>query len=249
MKIFGDISRLDKPIFGMYVSIADPSLVEMAYNAGFKFIRIDMEHILFDYSAVSELIRTACLLKMPVQVRISDTSDVTKLLDHGVDAIVCPDVETVEQAQTIVDLVKYAPLGKRGMFPVSRFVKFGLDPFQPYTDVANDYVSACVQLESTTALENIDDILSLEGLDIVSSGKADMSQSMGLIGQTKNPRVIEAENFITKKAVEHGKVPIMLAGSRERVHELWELGCRVFTVGPDISIIAKSYKETVESLF
>ncbi len=249
MKNFGDLSALRRPVLGLYVSIPDPALVEMAYNAGFGFIRIDMEHILFGYNTLAELIRTACLLKMPVQVRISDLTDITKLLDQGVCGIVCPDVENVQQAKAVIERAKYAPIGNRGMFPVARYAKFGLEPFDTYTKDANDYVSVAVQLESLTAIENIDSILSLEGIDMVASGKADLSQSMGLIGQTGHPKVIEAENLIIKKALAYGKEPSMLAGSKKRVHELWDMGVKLITLGPDTNLIAECYKKTVETMF
>lgn len=251
MKYFGkhDLSKLNRPIFGLYVSIPDPALIEMAYNAGFEFIRIDMEHILFSYDKVAELIRTARLLGMEAQVRISNVSDITKFLDQGATGIMCPDVETPEIAKDVIKHVKYAPIGSRGMFPISRFVKFGLEPFAPYMAQANDTVLTGIQIESLSSMERMDEIFSLEGLDMVSSGKADLSQSMGLSGQMSHPKVVEAENLIIKKAIEYGKEPTALVSSRERVHELWDMGVRIMTAGVDISMIANLYKNTVDQLF
>lgn len=251
MNRFGkhDLSKLNRPIFGLYVSIPDPALVEMAYNAGFEFIRIDMEHILFGYDKVAELIRTARLLGMETQVRISNVSDITKFLDQGATGIMCPDVETPEMAKEVIKRVKYAPLGSRGMFPISRFVKFGLEPFDDYMAQANDTVLTGIQIESLSAMEQIDEIFSLDGLDMVSSGKADLSQSMGMTGQMTHPKVVEAENYIIKKAIEYGKEPTALVGSRERAHALWDMGVRIMTAGVDLSMIANLYKTTVDQLF
>lgn len=251
MEKFGeyDLSQLKRPIFGLYISVPDPALVEMAHNAGFRFIRIDMEHTLFSYERTAELIRTARLLGMEAQVRISSISDITKFLDQGVTGIICPDVDTVQTAQEVINRTKYAPLGNRGMFPVSRFAKFGLDPFDSYVRHANDTVLTGIQLESLTALDHMDEILALEGLDLVSSGKADLAQSMGLVGQMSHPDVIKAENLIIQKTLEYGKEPTVLVNNRQRVHELWDMGVRIMSVGPDISLIANLYKDTVDNLF
>lgn len=251
METFGKytLSELNRPIFGLYVSISDPALIEMAAYAGFGFVRIDLEHTLFSYEKVAELIRTARLLNMETQVRISSITDITKLLDQGATSIICPDIETPAMAREVVNKTKYYPLGGRGMFPVSRFLEFGAVPFAPYAESANRTVLAGVQIESVQALESIDEILKTDGVDIVASGKADLSQSMGLIGQASHPKVIEAENFIVKKALEYGKLPSMLANNKKRVHELWDLGVKLITIGPDVNIVANCYKSMVEQLF
>ena len=123
MKNFSELLKQEGPVLGLYLEINCPSIIEMAKEAGFDFVRIDYEHALFDYSDLAEMTRTATLLDMPVQVRVSNFHDITKLLDFGVTGIVVPDVNTVERAQQAVEITKYYPIGSRGMFPSSRCLK------------------------------------------------------------------------------------------------------------------------------
>ena len=251
MQYFGDVnlSTLTRPIFGLYITVPDPSIVEMACYAGFRFVRIDMEHGMFSYERAGELIRTARLLGMETQLRISDMTDITKFLDMGATGIMVPDVDSREMVQDLVRYTKYAPTGHRGMFGVSPFVKFGLDPFDEYMKDANEKVLSGIQIESVDALSRIDDIIDVDGLDLVSSGKADLSQTMGLTGQMSDPRVIEAENQIIRKAKEHGKEPTAMVTNAKRAHELWDMGVRIMVTGPDISLIMSCLKNSADSLF
>jgi len=247
MKTFNDLMSRDKLILGLYVNMADCSVIEMAAYAGFDFVRIDMEHMLFDYTAVAGLIRTSNILDLPVQVRISSISDITKLLDHGASGIVVPDVNSVTKARELVELCKFYPLGKRGMFPLARNVRFGLDSFEEYLHMANNNVSLIIQIEDKEAMANIENILKVEGIDMVATGKADLSQSLGVPGQTQHKTVLEAENYIIKKALEFGKIPTIMASTRQRVQELIEMNVKVITTG-DTSLLFKSFKAVLNEM-
>lgn len=234
---------------GLYVTLCDPSVAEMAKRAEFDFIRIDYEHTLFDYTDMAELVRTATLLDMPVQVRVSNLYDITKLLDFGVTGIVVPDVNTVEQARQAVKATKFYPIGVRGMFPIGRCVKMaGCSSFSEYLKIANDLVTLTVQVEDIGAAACIDEIASMEGVDMLASGKADISQSAGVPGQTDHPRVKEMEELIIKKALEHGKQPVVLVGDGNRIKKLVAMGEKIFMVGIDNEIIFRAFKDVVFNL-
>ena len=250
MSTFKELLNKDGPVLGLYVQSPDPYVVEMAKAAGFDFIRLDNEHILFDYSQLKELLRVAALLQLPCQVRVSDLTDVTKLLDAGATGIVVPDVNTPERARTAVSLTKYHPLGARGVYnlpsPVGRYLTAaGCGGFDEYVKVANDIVTLTIQVEDVRAASQIDEILSLPGVDMVASGKGDISQSVGKPGKTDDPEVVEFEKLLIRKALEHGKTPVMLARSPEYVSEMLKTGVRVFTAGPDELIFANALKSFV----
>jgi len=245
MKNFNDLLNQDGPILGLYISSPDSSIVEMAKRTGFDFIRIDNEHILFNYSDIAELVRTATLMDMPVQVRVSNLNDVTKFLDFGVTGIVVPNVNTVERAKEAIAVTKFYPLGSRGMCPICRCVKIsGCSPSE-YLKIANDIVTLTIQIEDVRVAKYIDEIVSLEGIDMLSSGKCDISQSAGVPGQTNDPKVVEMENLIIKKALEYGKQPVILVNSRKRIDELMAMGEKIFTVGPDYEIFLKVLQDSV----
>lgn len=242
---FRELLKQDRPILGIYVACADCTVVEMAARAGMDYIRIDLEHGLLDYSTVAQLIRTATNLGMPVQARVADLSDITRLLDFGVTGVVIPDVDSVDYAKRIIDKVKYAPVGMRGMNTTPRCLGWDGSRFADYVKAANEEVLLGFQLESRQAVDNIDAILSLGGVDMISSGKADLSQSYGVIGQITNPLILEKEEYIIRKGLEYGKIPTVLSTSAERTKKLFGLGVRMLTIGSDTQIIYQAMKQAV----
>ena len=107
-------ARKKEYAFGLYLSDANPMMTEIAVHAGFDYLRMDTEHSMMDASVLKNMIQTADAFGVPSLVRIANLSQITQLLDFGVAGILVPDVETREQAQTLVDLAKFAPIGKRG---------------------------------------------------------------------------------------------------------------------------------------
>lgn len=243
MKTIKDLLAQDGPILGLYMQSADPTVIEMAKWAGYDFIRIDNEHCMYDMSQLKELIRTAILCDMPCQVRVNDLNDITKILDAGATGIVVPDVNTVERAKEAIKAVKYYPIGERGMYPINypvgRHIKAaGCSNFKEYVAKANDIVTLTIQIEDVKAKPYLDEIISLEGIDMVSSGKGDISQSLGIPGETMNPEVLDMEEAIIKSALRCGKQPVVLALSKEHMQAKMALGEKVFTCGMDESIFA-----------
>jgi len=226
-------------VFGLYVNLIDPAIAEIAYYAGFDFIRIDCEHMLYDYSSVANIIRTASNIGLPAFVRVSDTSDITRLLDFGASGIIIPHVSNREKAVEAVNLSKFAPLGERGMFSASRARRYGTEELTGFMDRANKEISVVIQIEDREALENIDEILSVEGIDMLATGKGDLSQSLGVSGQPNHKKVLEAEERVIQKAIEYGKMPTIIARTPERAAELIEKGVFCISVGPDTSLLLK----------
>ncbi len=246
MKTFKELLKEDRPVIGLYMSCADPSIVEFAGQAGFDFIRIDFEHSLLSYSELKEMVRVANLTGIFCQVRVVNLQDITKLLDFGVDGIVVPDVNDVSRAREAVLATKFYPIGARGVFPVGRCVKTsGKSNFGEYVANANEIVTLTVQIEDVNATDCLDEIASLDGIDMLASGKADISQSLGIPGKSTDSKVIDFERLILRKAIEHGKQAALMVGSKKNMDELISLGCKVFTVGPDEVLIAKAFKDLI----
>lgn len=243
---FRELLKQDRPVLGLYVNSIDPSLIEIAADAGLDYIRIDMEHGLFGYDEVRELVRAATLSGMPVQVRISNLSDITKLLDFGVTAIIVPDIDSAPSARDAVSQVKYAPLGNRGFNNGPRFLKYSKKGFTDYLEQANREVLLGIQLESREAVEHIDEILAVEGVDMVSSGKGDLSQAYGLLGQNTHPLILEKESYIIQKGLEHNIIPTVLSISAERTRQLYGQGVKMITIGSDMEIYAQGIRNCLE---
>ena len=117
-----------------------------------------------------------------------------------------------------------------------------------YMRTGNDRMQLIVQIESQNGLDHIDEILSLDGIDMVASGREDISQALGVPGQKDHPLVIEAENYILAKAFEHKKIPTLSVSSKERMQELWEKGVRCFSIGRDEDLCLKALKNQMTKM-
>lgn len=240
-----ELAKREKPVFGCWISYTDPLVVEQAKLAGFDYVRIDNEYYPMDPSQVGALIRTANLLDMPVFVRVSRLEDITTFIAYGVDGIIVPDCDSVERAQAAIEKIKYYPLGARGTHPGSRAVIMSGLETKEYYKVANKRVSLTVQIEDINMLDHLDEIMSLEGIDMISSGRNDIAQSMGMIGENKHPKVMEFEAKLIEKAKEHGKLPVMLVNNKEELKNAQANGVNVFTICTDTILLDQGLRNSL----
>lgn len=243
MKGLLDLPRKREMSLGVYIGDTDAAVAEMACLAGFDYMRIDYEHSLGNPDKLATLIRVCNAYDVPSLVRISAWDQITKLLDFGASGIMVPDIETVEQTREAVDRCKYAPVGKRGMATAARALRYGYTPYKEYLENANDNIALCVQIESVKGVENIEEIVAVEGVDMVTVGRWDLSQSMGISGQTNHPDIIAAEEHVVDVALKHGKYPLLTSNSPEHLQSLKEKGIYCATICFDVQFITKSFND------
>jgi len=230
---------------GVFLGETDITVAEIAAIAGFDYMRVDSEHALVNPSKLGDTIRIANSYDIPVLIRISSLAEMTKLVDYGATGFLVPDVSCKEDAQEAVNCCKYAPLGKRGVSRSSRCGKYGHTPVEEYLQFAAENVCLAVQIESREAIANIDEILSVPGVDIVAVGRLDLSQSFGVTGQPGHPDVVAAEEHIIKKAIEHGKYPLITASSPAQYQKLREMGVLLMTICFDTQFIMGAFKDLI----
>ena len=236
-----------KAALGVYIGDTGEAMAEMAAYAGFDYMRIDLEHTLNDNSKLQNLIRIASAANIPTLVRISSIDDITKILDFGASGVLVPDISTAEQAKEAVRRAKFAPIGERGMTNIGRCVQYSKYPLGEYVKRANDEVALCVQIESREGIENLDEILSVPGIDIVTTGRQDMSQSFGVPGQSTHPLIDEAEETVIKKAAEKGLQIMISAGTPERMKELNASGVYLNTICFDVQFITQQFAALIDT--
>ena len=178
--------------FGGWISYREPAIAETFAKAGFDFIAIDMEHTTISIDDANRIITSVQSeggICIPRQV--SHNNDYMKpMLEAGADGIMIPMVNTVDEANIIVNNFKFPPVGRRS-FGVNRAHGYGFD-FEKYISTWNDSGLFVIQIESITAVENIDVLLTIDGLDAVMIGPYDISGSLDVPGETDHPKVREA---------------------------------------------------------
>ncbi len=233
-------ARLGNCSFGVNISLTDPEILVIAKEAGFHFARIDCEHILFDDRTLAEMIRLGQFLQIDVQIRVPALEKVPALLDMGANAIMVPHIENRSDAEAAAAAVKYPPLGDRGLSGAARAIRYSRRDTVSYQKEANGEVALIAQVESVEGFRHLDEILAVPGLDMIATGRNDLSQSLGIPGQKNHPRVIQLENQIIKKTLSAGKIPTILCKSADRARELYANGVRCFSISRDELLLKKA---------
>jgi 2-dehydro-3-deoxyglucarate aldolase len=189
---------------GSWLSIPSPVVAEIVAQAGFPWLVVDMEHSVIDLECMQSMFMAMELNKCIPLVRLSgkDPTQAKRVLDAGAYGIIAPMVNTSGEAEMMVHSVKYPPLGKRGV-GLARAQSYGMK-FNDYMEHFNNHSIVICQIEHKDAVENIDAILSVNGIDGIIIGPYDLSCSYGIPGEFENPIIIEAEQRVMDAANRNG---------------------------------------------
>jgi 4-hydroxy-2-oxoheptanedioate aldolase len=203
-----------EPAFGMSIMIPSPQLVEMAGGLGFDWVLIDCEHGTITLETVELMIMAAEASGVSpiVRPRSKAGQDIVEAMDRGAAGVQVPHVISRADAIAAVEAVKFHPLGRRGLAAGTRASGYGYrGSLGAFTQAANEQTLVCAQIEDEAALQHVDEILKVEGIDVFFIGPSDLSQSMGHPGNPKAEPVARAIDATLAKIVAAGKVPGMPA--------------------------------------
>lgn len=177
---------------GSWVTISHPVIIDIMGSAGFEWLVIDLEHTSIDLSQAHILISAIQANNMKALVRVSKNEEVIikRVLDMGADGIIVPMVKSKADALQAIDYAKYPPIGKRGV-GLFRAQKYGIG-FEEYKNWVNDELVIIAQIEHIEAVNNIEDIITTEGIDGIIIGPYDLSGSMGCPGEYHREEVADA---------------------------------------------------------
>jgi 4-hydroxy-2-oxoheptanedioate aldolase len=175
------MQRGEKP-YGLFISSIDPAVTGIMGDAGFDYVVIDGEHGRNDRLLVEQHVRAAAASGIAPFVRILENSQplIQATLDVGAHGIVVPHIDTAEDARRAVEASYYSPRGKRGMCPASHAGGYSMNGWIDRTRNADENVMIIPILESRKSIENIEEILAVDGIDVVHFGPGDLSADMGL---------------------------------------------------------------------
>jgi 2-dehydro-3-deoxyglucarate aldolase len=241
--------RRRERLYAGWVSYAHPSITETFARAGFDFIAIDMEHSTISVEQAQRIIAASQSEGVPCLPRpVSHSNDWFKpLLESGADGLLVQMVNTPEEVEAIIGHLKFPPVGRRS-YGVSRAQHYGFD-FDRYIRNWNDTSSFIIQVESITAVENIDKLLDFDEVDGVMVGPYDISGSLGVPGETSHPKVIEASLKVIAACERAGKScgTQVADATPASVKALFDLGHTYAILGSDLFVLWK-WAEQMQSL-
>ena len=198
-----------KAAFGVMITFPSPPVVEMLGYLGFDWVLLDNEHGSITVDNCEDLVRASEIAGMAPIVRpvANKPEIIAPFLDRGAFGVQVPHVNTAEEARAAVDAVKYYPEGHRGIFSRGRPADYGFSGSTPdYVADANRNTLVCLMLEEVEAIDNLEAMVEVDGVDVFFIGSGDLSQSMGLPGQQTHPDVQSLMERGVDVIVKGGKV-------------------------------------------
>lgn len=238
----------DECVYGVFMKTGDPMFVEAASLGGFDFVILDTEHGPVSIENQQNNIRAAEARGAVPIIRLKDSGENTigKALDIGAYGIQVPQINSAADAEKIVKFAKFYPYGMRG---VCRFVRAAdysaMDRYEYFENSKN--ILIILQLEGVKAIENLDEILEVEGVDILFIGPYDLSQSLGIPGQVNNPLVVEEMKKIVERARKKNKVIGAFVDTPEDLIMWRNLGVKYLSYSVDVGIFLDACKSLNES--
>lgn len=232
-------------LIGSIVTLAAPEVPEILSAAGVDWLFIDCEHAPLDALWAQRLLQAA---RVPGVLRVADSHESTlkRALDTGAAGVVVPMVNTAQQARAVVSFCKYPPLGSRGV-GIVRAQGYGLG-FQDYVAQANESTAVIVQIEHISAVENIEAIVAVPGVDAAFVGPYDLSGSMGRLGQVDHIDVLAAIEGV-RFACERAGMPLgIYVGSVAAAKPYLEKGFTLIAVGIDALLLGQAARQIVQAL-
>jgi 4-hydroxy-2-oxoheptanedioate aldolase len=228
-----------RPQIGLWSSLSSNYTVEVIAGAGFDWILLDTEHSPNDLENLLTQLQAAAPYPSHPVVRVpwNDMVTIKRVLDIGAQSLLIPYVSTKEEAASAVSFTRYPPAGVRGVAGTTRATRFGR--VRDYAQRAHDELCLLVQVETQAALDNLEAICAVEGVDGVFIGPADLHASLGHPGEIANPKVKPLIDAALRRIRKAGKAPGILTPNEADARHWLECGALFVAVGADVGILAR----------
>ncbi|MHB0870562.1 MAG: HpcH/HpaI aldolase family protein [Chloroflexota bacterium] len=240
----------DRAAIGTWVTLTDPAIVELVGLAGYDFAIIDQEHACLGNETVENMIRAADLMGLPSLVRVGQNSEnaILRVLESGASGVIVPHVMDRESAERAVRYTKYEPMGIHGIAAMSRAARWATVDLAEHIDTFNAQSMVVPMIEDVEGVDNIADILSVKGVDVVLIGPADLARAYGVTKERNPPVVKDAIEHVAVEAKKAG-IPLGLSMNHpafnRNYQQLLELGVRFITASTDAVVLLKAWRENL----
>ena len=236
-------------VFSASVRLPEPGLVEVMGYAGIDYVLIDAEHGSIGWTEMERMILAAYAADTTPVVRVHENNEamIMRALDVGAMGILAPHCRNAAEAQQIVNGALYPPQGKRGVGP-SRGIKFGAVSASDYYAGINDEIVVCVMIEDAEAVDNIDEIVEIEGIDVLNVGTSDLAASLGVPGQPLHAKVAEASETVLAAATRKGIAVGYPTRSIDDGLQAIQRGFRVISCGNAAPLLLQAVQQYLAAL-
>jgi 4-hydroxy-2-oxoheptanedioate aldolase len=238
---FKSALALGKKRIGLWLGLSDPYSAELCAGCGFDWLLIDGEHAPNDLRSILSALQAVASYPVHPVVRVAEGSVtlIKQVMEVGATTLLVPMVESAEQARELVRAMRYPPAGVRGVGSgLARSSRWNSYP--TYLAEANDRACLLVQVETEAALGQVRQIAAVEGVDGVFIGPADLSASMGYLGQPSHPKVRARIEDGIRAIAASGKAPGILCTDEQLARHYLSLGALFIAVGVDTSLLTSA---------
>jgi 4-hydroxy-2-oxoheptanedioate aldolase len=231
--------KASKPQIGLWSSLSSSYSVEVIAGAGFDWILLDCEHSPNDLENLLTQLQAAASYPSHPVVRVpwNDMVNIKRVLDIGAQSLLIPYVSTAAEAKAAVAHTRYPPAGVRGVAGTTRATRFGR--VKDYAKRAHEEICVLVQVETQAAIDNIEAICAVDGVDGVFIGPADLHASLGYTGEIANPKVKPMIDEAIRRIRKAGKAPGILTPNEADAKHWLGCGGLFVAVGADVGILAR----------
>jgi 2-keto-3-deoxy-L-rhamnonate aldolase RhmA len=240
-------------VFGTWLQTASLTVANILAHSGMDFVTVDMEHGPASFSEAEAIMYAVEAGGSTPMIRLGDGSapNVLKACDVGCQGILVAHVQTAEEANGIVRAMRFAPDGDRGMAPFTRLHDWSSENLAQKLAHANRWQLAGILVEDRVGLDNLDEILAIEGLDLVYLGIYDISQAVGFPGEVDHPTVLEAVSSAVSRINDAGKAAGAVSRDSDHLRWLLKTGFRYISYLCDTALIsqrARSVRASYEEI-
>jgi len=231
--------KANKLQIGLWCSLSSHYATELVAGSGFDWILLDTEHSPNDLESVLQQLQATAPYPAHPVVRVpwNDMVTIKRYLDIGAQSLLIPYVQNAEEAKAAVTYTRYPPGGVRGVAGATRATRFGR--VKDYAKRAHEEICVLVQVETQTALDSLEKIAAVDGVDGVFIGPADLHASLGYTGETNNPKVMPVIDDAIRRIRKCGKAPGILTGVEADARRWIECGGLFVAVGADTGVLAR----------
>lgn len=233
-------------LVGTIITLPSPEITEIFCLSGFDWLFVDLEHSALNIKDAQVILQAASEVPCVIRVASGEEVRIKKALDIGASGIIVPRIRTTEAAEMSVRLCKYPPEGIRSV-GISRAQQYGQN-FQEYITSANDKTAVVIQIEHIDAVNDIENILSISGIDALFIGPYDLSASMGKTGDITDPDVQNAILHV-KNCAERAKIPLGIFGvTADALNPYIQSGYTLLAVSMDTMLVGNAAKNITDLL-